>query len=135
MATYQFVPRQTSAVSLPQPSRSSYELRSPHHTFSYPQQKIILLHSGIWPFFLALALAMAFFAATLRACCPTWKGKKSGPHIPHLALFRFDIRRRISHIHPGRRRPWGETVLAFESNESNVSQIKRGLGKSNDPPV
>jgi hypothetical protein len=26
-------------------------------------------------------------------------------------------------------------VLAFESNESNVSQIKRGLGKSNDPPV
>jgi hypothetical protein len=26
-------------------------------------------------------------------------------------------------------------VLSFESNESNVSQIKRGLGKSNDPPV
>jgi hypothetical protein len=27
------------------------------------------------------------------------------------------------------------SVLSFESNESNVSQIKRGLGKSNDPPV
>jgi hypothetical protein len=27
------------------------------------------------------------------------------------------------------------TVLSFESNESNVSQIKRGLGKLNDPPV
>jgi urease gamma subunit len=27
------------------------------------------------------------------------------------------------------------TVLSFESNESNISQIKRGLGKSNDPPV
>jgi hypothetical protein len=26
-------------------------------------------------------------------------------------------------------------VLSFESNESNVSQIKRGLSKSNDPPV
>jgi hypothetical protein len=30
---------------------------------------------------------------------------------------------------------WLSAVLSFESNESNVSQIKRGLGKSNDPPV